>query len=86
MDGSLYPHKFGYGIQGKKVVKNISKIIITSLIMGVFIWYFKSLNLFILIILAILFYLIMMYIIKGITHEDMMIFKRIIKPREVTEK
>jgi len=54
--------------------------------MGVFIWYFKSLNLFILIILTILFYLIMMYIIKGITHEDMMIFKRIIKPREVTEK
>jgi len=82
----IFTYKFGYGIQGKKVVKNISKIIIASLIMGVFIWYFKSLNLFILIILTILFYLIMMYIIKGITHEDMMIFKRIIKPREVTEK
>ncbi|GAH67637.1 unnamed protein product, partial [marine sediment metagenome] len=82
----IFAYKFGYGIQDKKVVKNISKVIIASVVMGAFLWYFKSLNLFILIILAILFYLIMIYLIKGINYEDVQIFKRIIKPRKVTEK
>jgi O-antigen/teichoic acid export membrane protein len=82
----IFAYKFGYGIQGKKVVKNISKVIIASVVIGAFLWYFKSLNLFILITLAILFYLIMIYLIKGINYEDVQIFKRIIKPRKVTEK
>jgi len=82
----IFAYKFGYGIQGKKVVKNISKVIIASVVMGAFLWYFKSLNLFILITLAILFYLIMIYIIKGINYEDVQMFKRILKPRKVTEK
>ena len=82
----LFAYKFGYGIQGKKVVKNISKVIIASVVMGAFLWYFKNLNLFILITLAILFYLIMIYIIKGINYEDVQMLKRIIKPRKATEK
>lgn len=82
----IFAYKFGYGIESKKVVKNISKVIIASVVMGAFLWYFKSLNLFILIILAILFYLIMIYIIKGINYEDVQMFKRIIKPRKVVEK
>ena len=82
----IFAYKFGYGIESKKVVKNISKVIIVSVVMGAFLWYFKSLNLFILIIFAILFYLIMIYIIKGINYEDVQMFKRIIKPRMVTEK
>jgi len=82
----IFAYKFGYGIESKKVVKNISKVIIVSLVMGAFLWYFKSLNLFILMIFAILFYLIMIYIIKGINYEDVQMFKRIIRPRTVTEK
>jgi len=82
----IFAYKFGYGIESKKVVKNISKVIIVSLVMGAFLWYFKSLNLFILIILAILFYLIMIYIIKGINYEDVQMFKRIIKPRKIVKK
>ncbi len=82
----IFAYKFGYNIQSKKVVENISKVIISSVIMGAFLWYFKSLNLFILITLAILFYFITIYVIKGINYEDVQIFKRIIKPRKVTEK
>jgi len=82
----IFAYKFGYGIQGKKIMKSILKVMFSSLIMGTFIWYFKSLNLFILIILAILFYLIMIYIIKGINYEDVQMFKRIIKPRKIVKK
>ena len=82
----IFAYKFSYGIESKKVVVNISKVIIASVVMGAFLWYFKSLNLFVLIILAILFYLIMIYIVKGINYEDVQMFKRIIKPRKVTEK
>lgn len=39
----MFAYKFGYAIQDKKVVKSISKVAITSLLMGVFIRYFKSL-------------------------------------------
>ena len=82
----IFAYKIGYGIQGKKVVKNISKIIIASLIMGAFIWYFKSLNLLVLVLLAALLYLGTIYVIKGINKEDVQLFKQIIKPEEVVEK
>jgi len=82
----IFAYKFGYGTQGKKVVENISKVVLASLIMGAFIWYFKSFNLLVLVLLATLLYLGTIYIIGGINKEDVQLFKQIIKPEKGMEK
>lgn len=78
--GSIFivTYKIGYGIDHRKILGNVLKIIIASLVMGIFIWYFKSLNLLILVILATLLYLTTMYLIKGIDTEDIDLIKQII--------
>ncbi len=70
--------KIGYGINYKKTLKIILKVLIASLIMGIFIWYFQSLNLLILVCLAILLYLIILCLIKGIDNDDIALIKQII--------
>jgi O-antigen/teichoic acid export membrane protein len=71
-------YNIGFGIKSDLIVKDISKILFSCLIMGSFIWYFKSLNIFILIILAILLYLGILYFIKGFDDVDIRIFREII--------
>lgn len=82
----FFTYKIGYGIQGKKIMKSILKVIFASLIMGTFIWYFKSLSLIPLILFAIFIYFFLLCIVREINEEDAQLFKRIIKPRKVTEK
>jgi O-antigen/teichoic acid export membrane protein len=72
----IVSYKIGWGIQKREVVKNIFKIAIASLCMGIFIWYFKSINLLILVLLALLLYSGILYVINGIDKEDIQLLKQ----------
>lgn len=71
-------YSIGFGIRNDLIIKDISKILLSCLIMGSFICYFKSLNIIILIILAIFLYLGVLYLIKGFDDTDTDIFREII--------
>ena len=73
----IFAYKTGYGVQRREVLTNTSKAIIASLMMGIFIWYFKTLNLAILVLLAILLYFGMLYIIRGIDRDDISLLMRV---------
>jgi len=73
----IIAQRIGYITYGKKLINHIIKIIISSLIMGLFIWIFNYLNLFLLILLASILYLGVLLVFKGIDNEDMMIIKNI---------
>jgi len=77
--GSIFviSYKIGYGINNKKTFEIIIKALVSSIIMGFFIWYFKGLNLVILVILAVLIYFTIIYLIKGLEKEDIDLIKQI---------
>ncbi len=68
-----------YALEKKTVSQLIFRIIIASLLMGIFIWILKFLYLFLLIILAITFYFIISYLFKTIDKEDIQILMTIRK-------
>ncbi len=70
-------YKLGYGIPCKIIIKDIIKVLSSSLVMCSFIWYFKDLNLFLLIIICILSYFITLYFVKGVDDIDISILKDI---------
>jgi O-antigen/teichoic acid export membrane protein len=70
-------NRSGYLVKGKILSLDVIKIIISSLIMGMFIWLFKDLNLFILIFASAFLYLIVVLALKGINSEDINIIKNI---------
>ena len=72
-------YKMGYGIQNKKLVRIMFNVFIASLIMCAFIWYFESLNLLMLVLLATLLYFGTLYIIGGIDKEDIDLLKQVTK-------
>ena len=74
-------YKIGFGISLKKVQEILIKVIFSTAIMGIFIIYFKDLNLLILILSASLVYTTVLYLIKGIDDVDRYLFKQIIKRR-----
>ncbi|MEN6551805.1 MAG: flippase [Methanobacterium sp.] len=65
-----------YSLKGKFSI-NIIKITISSLIMGVFIFLFHNLNLFVLIIISTLIYMISIYLIGAVDKEDKDIISKI---------
>jgi O-antigen/teichoic acid export membrane protein len=73
----IFAYKTGYSVQRREFLTNISKVIIASLIMGVFIWKLISLNLPILILLSTLLYIGILYIIGGINKEDIELLKQV---------
>ena len=73
----VFAYKIGYGIRSKQLGEIVSKVIITSLIMGIFIWYFMSLNLLMLVPLATLLYFGMLYMIRGIDKDDIQLLTEI---------
>ena len=58
------------------------KPLISSIVMGVFVWYFISWNIFILIPVAALIYFIVLYLLKEFDKEDIDIVKEILKKRK----
>ncbi len=73
----LVTYKIGYGIHYKTVINDLSKVLFATLIMSIFIFYFKDLNLFLLCIMATLLYFIIIYIIGCIDEVDIMLIKQI---------
>jgi len=73
----IFAYKIGYSVQIREFLTNISKVIIASLIMGVFIWKLRSLNLLILVLLSTLLYIGILYIIGGINKEDIELLKQV---------
>jgi len=71
--------KLGYGIKHMDVKKDFTKVLGSSIIMSIFIFYFNSLNLLLLIILSILIYLGCLYLFRIFDDTDKFIIKNIFK-------
>lgn len=70
-------YRLGYGTSYSIVLKDLTRILIATTIMSIFIWYFNNQNFFLLIITAIIIYFIALYIVKGIDEVDIEILKKI---------
>ncbi|TET09982.1 MAG: flippase [Candidatus Atribacteria bacterium] len=75
----IWSFKIGYPILSKKVTILMSKILIASMVMGLFVIYFNHLVLFILLPLAGLLYFAGLYIIRGIDKEDIDLVRRCVR-------
>ena len=71
-------YKLGYGIKHRIVISDLFRVILSTLIISAFLWYFKTLNLFLLIITGTLLYFASLYIVKGIDEEDIYLVKQVI--------
>lgn len=72
-----YAYKTDNGININIILKLLIKILFADLMMGVFIMSFDNLNIFILILLAVLLHLGMVYILGGINKDDRELFKQL---------
>ena len=77
----IFAYKTGYSVQRREFLTNISKVTIASLIMGVFIWELRSLNLLILVLLSTSLYIGILYLIGGINKEDIELLKQVRGPK-----
>jgi len=73
--------KFGYSIRIKKIFHDLLRIIFATFIMAIVILYLYNWNLFILIFLSSLTYLVTLFAVKGINNEDLSIIKEILTPK-----
>ena len=74
-------YKFGFGVSTTRIKEILLKVTASTLVMSVLLIYFKIINLLILAPFAILIYLAVLYLIKGIDDVDKYLFKQIIKRR-----
>jgi O-antigen/teichoic acid export membrane protein len=73
----IVAYRLGYITKGNRLIKDSIKIIISSLVMGLFILEFKDINLIILIITSAFLYLIILFVLRGIDDEDIKIIRNI---------
>lgn len=74
----LSTHRSGYGIKIKMVIKYLFKVLFASIIMSIFLLYFNSLNLFLLMFMGSLVYVAVLYKIRGIDEVDKNLIKQMI--------
>lgn len=72
-------YRLGYELPARKILSVILKVIAASIIMGVFIWYFISWNLFAIVVLAMLVYFASVLALKVIDKDDLDLIRSIIK-------
>jgi len=72
-------YRTGFSISRNRLIKDVSKVTISSLVMGAFIWYSSDLNLLVLVVLATLLYFGLLYLIKGIDREDLSLLRQATK-------
>ena len=77
MLGIIACSKIGYSLP-KKDFLSLSKVIVASSLMAIFVIYLKDLNLMFLILLAAAFYFFVLYLLRGFEEEDIKIFRIII--------
>ena len=75
--------KIGYSIPNKQLIETISKVIAASLLMGVFIEYFRGQNLLILVFTATIIYFGLILLIKGLDKDDIRLIKNLFPEKEV---
>ena len=75
--------KIGYSIPNKQLVEVISKVVAASLLMGVFINYFRDQNLLILVFTATIIYFGLILLIKCLDKEDIRLIKNLFPEKEV---
>lgn len=75
---SLLSNKIGYGITGERMADMLWRTVAAVTVMGIFVFYFRNLTLWILIPAAALLYFAVLFIIKGVDEEDTRILKQII--------
>ncbi len=74
----VWGSKIGYSLFNKKFAGIIAKVLISSVLMGVFIMYFHSLTLLALVPLAASLYFVILYVLRGIDRDDVSLVKRVI--------
>jgi len=70
--------RIGYGILKKEFAALLVKVLVSSALMSIFVLFFHNLSLWILVPSAALFYFVILYVIRGITEEDIHLLRRII--------
>lgn len=70
-------YKLGYGISYSAVIRDISRILVATLVMGLFLWYFINLNIFLLVIAGIIIYFVVLYLVRGIDEVDMDVIRKL---------
>jgi len=76
--GFIWSLKIGCAIPNKELVSIMTRVLILSALMGIFIMCFHSLALWALVPSAALLYFVMLYIIRGINKEDVDLVRRIV--------
>lgn len=79
----IWSRKIGFSIPNKQLVEVVNKVIPASLLIGVFIVWFKSLSLLLLVPLVTIVYVGVIILIKGISDEDMAIFRKIVRKKSI---
>lgn len=72
-------HKLGYETIRRETITTLYKVVIASLAMGLFLWFFKNTNILILVPLAMVIYFGSLYFIRGIGKDDMDLARSILK-------
>lgn len=70
--------RMGYRIDSKMIMNIISKVLLSSLVMSAFLWYFQEIQLFILVITAILLYFTLIYLVKTFDEVDKQLFRQLV--------
>ena len=74
--------QLGYTVDSKKFMKIILKVLIGSLVMSAFLWYFPGLNLLLLVILASSLYLVVIYLLKTFDEVDKKLLRQLLGKSE----
>jgi O-antigen/teichoic acid export membrane protein len=75
----VFAHRMGYITHGKRLFNDSIKIVVASIIMGMFIWIFNDINLILLVLSSIVLYLFVLFVIKALDNDDVKIMKNIRK-------
>ena len=71
----IWSLRIGYSIPAKELASIMSRVLISSALMGIFIRYFYSSNLLVPILSSAILYFVILYIIRGINKEDINLVK-----------
>ena len=80
--GFIWSSRIGYGISTKSLIEIIAKVSIASAVMSVFVMYFENFYILALIPLSALVYFAVLYIVRGIDKEDLLLLKSILNRSE----
>ena len=70
-------YKLGYGVSSKVVLKDLSRILVSTIVMSLFLVFFINSNFFLLVLGGIFVYFIVLYLVKGIDDIDMYIIRKL---------